>query len=122
MNGLKNKFSDIKFFLCLLILFFSFCLASCGKANSPLYGTWAGNGGDIIILRNDDSCVFKIKGSTAVEGTYNGTYSVLLNTIIFSLPTGNLVYEWDVRDNILYLTWTDEKNVLKGVTLYRVES
>lgn len=122
MNSLKNRFVNIRFFSCLLILFFSICFVSCGKANSPIYGTWASNGGDIIVLRNDDTCVFNISDSSLRAGTYNGTYSVLLNTIIFSLPTGNLVYEWDIRDNILYLTWTNELNVLKGIVLYRTEN
>lgn len=104
------------------VLFFAVYVTSC-KVSSPLYGTWASNSGDKLILDKGDSCVMYFPSLSATASTQSGSYSVLLNMITFSMPNGTYVFEWDVRGKILYLTYTDNSasGGKIGISMYKVE-
>ncbi|MDR1747529.1 MAG: hypothetical protein LBR47_00540 [Spirochaetaceae bacterium] len=87
---------------------------------SPLYGSWADNRGDKLSLFSDNT--FSASMMDPVEGklTYDGEYTVLLNSLVLSCSTGKqIVSEWDIRGNMLYLNWTSEEGVLIPLTLYK---
>jgi hypothetical protein len=94
------------------------CLAffAC-KEPSPLYGKWADNQGNTITFINDSTFVASIEGDI-----YEGTYTVLANTLSLSCPDRQLVSEWDIRGNMLYLIWTDKDGVQKQLTLYKISN
>ncbi len=119
---LQNKVTSRFLFLILAaagILAVSVLWVSCTEP-SPLYGTWADNRGDKLSLFSDDT--FSASMMDPVEGkvTYEGDYSVLLNSLVLSCSTGKqIVSEWDIRGNMLYLNWTSEEGVLVPLTLYK---
>lgn len=81
-------------------------LASC-YAPSPLYGTWADNMGNKINFTSDGSFNATISAGGVKEQT-SGSYTVLKNILTFTLESGSTTStEWDIRGNILYLTWLD---------------
>lgn len=105
-----------------LAVFLAATLASCAEP-SPLVGTWADNRGDQIALMADGSFSATITDSTGSTARSEGTYTVLLNAISFAATSGQqIVSEWDIRGNMLYLTWTDEHGNALSMTLYKIRN
>lgn len=108
-------------FITIIILSLTLFL-SCQQP-SPLYGTWADNAGSSIVFMNDDTfsaTIVQTSGSQTTKTSYSGDYTVLLNTIVFSMSYGKtVVSEWDIRGNILYLDWTDEDGNSLALNLYK---
>lgn len=83
---------------------------------SPLLGTWSDNSGNRLTLINDGSFIMMLDGER-----YEGTFTTLINAITFSVKTNGttVVSEWDIRGNMLYLTWrTSTKQT--ALTLYKI--
>lgn len=110
MKKIKNIFA-LCCVMCACALFFS-CAAP-----SPLYGTWSDNNGDEIVLNADGSFTSKIQ-----DREFNGKYEVLLNVISFSTNSNQVVSEWDVRANLLYLTWLNDPDTPIVLTLYKTKN
>jgi hypothetical protein len=90
------------------------------KEPSPLYGTWADNQGNSFSFFDDDTFNSKV-----VSVNYEGTYSLLLNTLTLNCTDAGLriVTEWDIRGNILYLDWpTADKEKPLFLKLYKVSN
>jgi hypothetical protein len=95
-------------------------LSSC-REPSPLYGTWADNMGNTLTFVNDGSFNAAITTSGLTQNL-SGSFSVLLNSLTIRIPDqGNrqIVTEWDIRGNMLYLDWTDDQGTVP-LTLYKV--
>jgi hypothetical protein len=97
-------------------------LSSC-QVPVPLYGTWADNKGNTLTFISDGSFNAAITNA-ASGGTENisGSFSVLLNSLAIRIPDQNnrqIVTEWDIRGNMLYLDWTNEYGTVP-LTLYKV--
>jgi hypothetical protein len=87
---------------------------------SPLFGTWTDNRGDRLLLSVDNTFSATINDPVEGEINYDGEYSVLQNSLVLSCSTGNqIVSEWDIRGNMLYLNWTNEEGLLLPLTLYK---
>lgn len=109
----------IKLLAALALLCAGAVFFSC-QAPSPLYGTWGAggsNGGQTLTLVPDGTFTSKINGTD-----YEGTYEVNLNIISFSMSNGTVVSEWDIRANVLYLTWTTEANQTYNLTMYKIKN
>ena len=120
MKTIKSIFTDKIFLTCLLALLIALGFSSC-YAPSPLYGTWADNTGDRITFMTDGSYSAKINLSGADVGS-TGTYEVLMNILVFTDDGGSTTEtEWDLRGNILYLTWYDG-NTNKLLMLYKIKN
>lgn len=99
-----------------------YLLAGCADP-SPLTGTWADNRGDQIMLMADGSFSAVITDSTGLSVRSEGSYTVLLNAITFTTAAGHqVVSEWDIRGNMLYLTWTDTVGNPISLTLYKTRN
>ncbi len=87
---------------------------------SPLYGVWADNNGNKITFNADSTYAATLITSTDEEKIIEGSYSVLMNAITFTRDDGSsLVTEWDIRGNMLYLTWTFSTETM-NLTLYKI--
>ncbi|ULQ60320.1 hypothetical protein K7I13_03155 [Brucepastera parasyntrophica] len=96
--------------------FFSACTTP-----SPLYGKWADNRGDTLTFVNDGTFVASIADFVQGKLNYDGDYTVLLNSLVLTCSTGKqIVTEWDIRGNILYMNWTDEDGNLIPLSLYKI--
>lgn len=94
-------------------------LASCYEP-SPLYGKWTDNNGNSISFISDGTFIAKINDKTDTPITYQGDYSVIENTLVFSITGGNSINtEWDIRGSMLFCTWTQD-SVTRTLTLYHV--
>lgn len=98
-----------------------FLLASCYEP-SPLYGKWADNIGNDITFISDGTFVAHIMNDeTEKSELYQGTYTVIENTLVFSITGGmSTNTEWDIRGAMLYCTFTDKNKVVKSLVLYHV--
>jgi hypothetical protein len=98
--------------------------AACVEPN-PLYGTWSDNRKNSFSFYDDGTFNAKvaIEGSS-VSASYDGSFSVLLNTLTLSCTNVDLrvVTEWDIRGNLLYLDWVNEDRVSTSMTLYKVSN
>lgn len=96
-------------------------LASCYEP-SPLYGKWADNIGNDITFISDGTFVAHIMNDeTEKSELYQGTYTVIENTLVFSITGGmSTNTEWDIRGAMLYCTFTDKNKVVKSLVLYHV--
>ncbi len=100
---------------------FSLLLFSCAEP-SPLYGTWADNNGDQIMFMSDGTYTATITDQYHNSIPSDGTYSVLLNALSLTSSSGRtLVTEWDIRGNMLYLTWLENGENI-GLTLYKIRN
>lgn len=99
-------------------------MSSCNPEPNPLVGSWADNQGATITLMADNNFMAKITDATTGQAVNTeGTYSVLLNVITFTTKSGHQrVTEWDIRGNMLYITWTDEKGKSTPLTLYKIRN
>ncbi|MBO5137415.1 MAG: hypothetical protein J6B81_02835 [Spirochaetaceae bacterium] len=97
-------------------------LTGCAEP-SPFIGTWADNKGDQITFMADDSFTATIIDSQGIKSRAEGSYTVLLNAVTFSTTTGRqIVSEWDIRGNMMYLIWTDENGISISLTLYKIKN
>jgi len=104
-----------------LVFLYSFLVLSC-YTPSPLYGTWVDSStNNSLVIQSTGDFVARIKGDSGTTTTYQGTYTVIDNTLIF-LVTDPYSYtvptEWDVRGSILYCTWTNEDDEIVNLSLY----
>lgn len=98
-------------------------LTSCNPEPNPLVGAWADNRGDTITLMADNTFLSDITNEYGQKVTTEGTYSVLLNVITFTTKAGHQrVSEWDIRGNILYITWTDDSGNTLPLSLYKIRN
>ncbi|MCQ2611093.1 MAG: hypothetical protein MJ169_05035 [Treponema sp.] len=86
---------------------------------SPLYGTWSDNIGNSIVFNTDGTYTAKLKQGGGGEITHQGSYTVIENVIVFQKSAGQINSEWDIRGQMMYLTWTDSGNTV-ALTLYHV--
>jgi hypothetical protein len=98
---------------------------SCSEP-SPFYGRWADNKGDSISFFDDGSFIATIiYPEDKSKDIYEGSYTILLNALTLSATsstTGDsmqIVSEWDIRGNMLYLDWATEAGSL-SLTLYKI--
>jgi len=89
----------------------------------PLYGTFMDNKGNKISFFEDGTFNAKV---VTEDGSfvYEGNYSVLLNalTLVCTNVTLQVVTEWDISGNFLYLDWTDEKGNLYPLRLGKISN
>ncbi|MDR2259211.1 MAG: hypothetical protein LBE14_08710 [Treponema sp.] len=105
---------------CILCVFLS-----CAEP-VPLYGRWADNRGDTISFFDDKTFVATIVyPQDKAKLTYEGSWSILLNSLTLNGASGDtqvqIVTEWDIRGNMLYLDWTDDERVIP-LTLYKISN
>lgn len=87
---------------------------------SPLYGNWADNDGNKISFIAGGTFVATVNNATDQKITYEGSYVIIDNVIVFSTNEGITINtEWDIRGSMLYLTWTAE-GVTKKLVLYHI--
>ena len=111
----RISFASVLF--CVLCIFSLSFLSGC-YTPSPLYGTWADNDGNKISFVSDGTFVAKVNDSDSNLITYEGSYNVIDNVIVFSTSDGLAVNtEWDIRGSVLYLTWT-AAGTTKNLSLY----
>lgn len=116
-----RRYSTMKRSFFLITTIMSLLLASCYEP-SPLYGKWADNTGNDITFISDGTFVAHIMNDeTEKSELYQGTYTVIENTLVFSVTGGaSTNTEWDIRGAMLYCTFTDKNKVTKELTLYHV--
>ena len=88
----------------------------------PLYGKWADNRGDSISFFDDSSFVaIIVYPQDGTKKTYEGSWSILLNSLTLTCTNADLqiVSEWDIRGNMLYLEWASDAGSLP-LTLYKI--
>ena len=92
-------------FLPVLVLFFFF--VSCDTQN-PLYGKWADSYGNTLILNNSKRFKMTVM-ENGLSTEKKGSYVIDLNTLIMQDETdpdsAPMLFEWDVQDSLLYLTY-----------------
>jgi hypothetical protein len=114
---------NTKIFLVLCIVVFAAFIALGCVQPSPLYGKWADNRGDSITFINDGTFVAAVVDYASLKTTYDGDYTVLLNSLVLSCSNGKqIVTEWDIRGNMLYLDWTTDDGDLLSMTLYKTSN
>jgi hypothetical protein len=92
----------------------------------PLYGTWADSQGSTLTFEQDD--VFGgdiIDSGTGITTVFKGSYTVLLNALTINCTDPyvlRVVTEWDIRGNMLYITWTNGAGVSTPLTLYKISN
>lgn len=106
----------IKKFLPLVVLLFFYGCA----APSPLYGTWADNRGNKITFVADNTYTAQIADSEGNSTMYSGSYNVQINALSFVTETLTVVSEWDIRGNMLYITWVTAEGDVINLTLYKI--
>jgi hypothetical protein len=95
--------------------------ASCEEP-VPLYGTWADNQGNRLTLIGDGTYSAAITNPVdKSKHFFEGTYKVMANVLSFSVPSEGMtiVTEWDIRGNILYISWTADDGPI-ALTLYKI--
>ena len=101
-NFLSKKIVRI---LPFLVLFFF--LVSCDTQN-PLYGKWADSYGNTLILNNSKRFKMTVM-ENGLSTEKKGSYVIDLNTLIMQDETdpdsAPMLFEWDVQDSLLYLTY-----------------
>lgn len=116
--GMINK-KNLYLFFCLVL--FAVFFMSC-KLPNPLYGSWSDvKGENQITFIQDGSCTVKMK--TVNSGTsMSGTYRIIQNTVIFELPSIKVNSEFDVRGNVLSITWTYADRTTRNFTMYKIRN
>lgn len=51
---------------------------------------------------------------------YSGSYNVQINALSFVTETLTVVSEWDIRGNMLYITWVTAEGDVINLTLYKI--
>ncbi len=118
---MKNRFDFGKMLFAIVVVLFAAVLTGC-YTPSPLYGTWVDSStNNSLVIQSSGEFVARIQGDSGTTTTYQGTYTVIDNTLIFLVtdPSSYTVpTEWDVRGSILYCTWTTEDEESINLTLY----
>ena len=98
-------------------------LVSC-REPSPLYGSWADNRGNTLSFFDDDTFSARIVRSGRPSENFNGNYSLLMNVLTLDCRNVELriVTEWDIRGNILYLTWTSADGEAMQLSMYKISN
>ena len=98
-------------------------LASC-TVSGPLYGTWADNRGNTLAFFDDHTFNARINTPGGVHQNYNGNFTLLLNVLTMDCNDIDLrvVTEWDIRGNILYLSWTMVDGSILSLTLFKISN
>ena len=103
---MKN-FSSEKIIRVLPFLVIFFFLVSCDTQN-PLYGKWADSYGNTLILNNSKRFKMTVM-ENGLSTEKKGSYVIDLNTLIMQDETdpdsAPMLFEWDVQDSLLYLTY-----------------
>lgn len=106
-----------KSLFCVSVLFSLFILTSCDMKN-PLYGRWTDSYGNTLILNDSKQFMIVVtsEDGESVTKEIKGSFVVDLNTIIMQDETTDdaepMLYEWDVQDKLLYLTYKEVDNGL----------
>jgi len=109
--------------LIIFILFSAILVLSSCNEPSPIYGTWADNKGDQIVFMTDGTFSATISDYAGILTKTDGTYTILLNAISFQTSEGyQIVSEWDIRGNMLYLDWTNKNGSSFALTLYKIKN
>jgi hypothetical protein len=90
----------------------------------PLYGTWADNSGNTLTFAEDGAFGADVNHSVLGREHFSGTYTVLLNALTITCGTPRyvqIVTEWDIRGNMLYLDWTNAGQTIP-LTLYKTSN
>jgi hypothetical protein len=91
----------------------------------PIYGRWADNRGDIISFIEDGTFLATIKYPAGASLMYEGTWSILQNSLTLNGTSGDIsvqiVTEWDIRGNMLYLDWATDEGAI-SLTLYKISN
>ena len=121
MKNEKKTYFNKPALICILVATFiglSTIFTSCYEP-SPLYGTWVDNQGNKITFINDGTYNAFIYNDSNVKKSDSGNYSVIENTLTFSVEGGSsVVTEWDIRGSMLYITWAQPDTTNKSLTLY----
>jgi hypothetical protein len=112
----------IQVFALSALCLFTLLVLSCTEP-VPLYGQWADNQGNSISLFSDGTFVVSVinprSGDTSPLN-YQGDYTILLNVLTFSCTNAmQVVTEWDIRGNMLYIVWPVNTGNL-SLTLYKI--
>jgi hypothetical protein len=97
--------------------------AACPEP-TPLLGSWADNMGNTLTFGAENSFSASISYSAGTTDAFQGRFTVLLNalTIDCTEPYAlRVVTEWDIRGNMLYLTWTTVTGSVP-LTLYKISN
>jgi hypothetical protein len=97
-------------------------LTACAEP-VPLYGKWADNYGDSISFFDDGTFNAVVLDEDKEKLYLDGTYTVLQNaiTLLNSGDNRQIVTEWDIRGNMLYLNWPAEKGTVT-LTLFKISN
>jgi hypothetical protein len=95
-------------------------LTACAEP-VPFYGKWADNRGDSISFFDDGTFNAVIVNEDKDALYFDGTYTVLQNalTLFNSGDNRQIVTEWDIRGNMLYLNWPAEHETV-SLTLFKI--
>jgi hypothetical protein len=111
------KHSALVLAIGLLVLF------SCTQP-LPIYGRWADNRGNTISFVEDGSFLASVKYPAGLV-LYEGTWSILRNSLTLNATSGDesiqIVTEWDIRGNMLYLDWATGEGTIP-LTLYKISN
>lgn len=117
MRGKKMKKAKYIFATVLAVLI-GICTTGC-YTPSPLYGTWADYTGDTVTFMSDMTYNSTVIVNDVTQ-KQTGSYDVLMNVLVFTDEGGSIMEtEWDIRGNILYLTWT-VGSTNKMLVLYKI--
>jgi hypothetical protein len=99
-------------------------LAACTEP-LPIYGRWADNRGDTISFVEDGSFLATVVYPAGAKLMYEGTWSILQNSLTLNGTSGDIsiqiVTEWDIRGNMLYLDWATDEGTI-ALTLYKISN
>jgi hypothetical protein len=100
----------------------AFFAVSCTEP-VPLYGRWADNHGDSISFFDDGTFSAAILNEDKERLNIGGTYTILMNVLTFLCADDNrqIVTEWDIRGNILYMSWVTEEATIP-LTLFKISN
>lgn len=117
MRSLNRRYIGITALLAAVSVFLS-CTTPV-----PLYGKWADNRGDTLSFYDDGTFAASINDLVNGVTQVDGDFSILLNSLVFNCSNGSqIVSEWDIRGNILYVNWTSGDGALIPLTLYKVSN
>lgn len=136
LGSQKSLKGLIKVGFCAVALVAVLVVTGCYEP-SPLYGAWQDNSGNTIRFVEEGKqftakIFYKDINDLVKNKDYQGTYSVLENTLTLSYTntadpsdSGSMNTEWDMRGSILYLTWTSKLSSTEEpetvvLTLYHV--
>jgi hypothetical protein len=101
-----------------------FVVFSCAEP-LPIYGRWADNRGDNISFVEDGTFLATVVYPAGAKVMYEGTWTILRNSLTLNGTSGDIsiqiVTEWDIRGNMLYLDWAADEGAI-SLTLYKISN